>query len=146
MRSITLIGGLAVLILLSACTGQVTAPVDASQLTPVGVVTTYYESWDARDYATMYSLISDGFKDLEPTAKDFDSFTAYMDSYFDTAKGITIISVVEATQNGDSATVDYAVALDLNAGSKPFSGAYTLRKRATGWKLIHPYGDFIDTT
>ena len=27
-----------------------------------------------------------------------------------------------------------------------FSSVYTLKKRANGWKLIHPYGDKIDTT
>ena len=29
---------------------------------------------------------------------------------------------------------------------KEFSSTYTLKKRTNGWKLIHPYGQNIDTT
>jgi hypothetical protein len=45
------------------------------------------------------------------------------------------------------AGVNYKIEIIGKDGAKKeFSSTYTLKKRSNGWKLIHPYGENIDTT
>ena len=64
---------------------------DLSSLIPQQIVTLYFQSWNNKQYDAMYSLISDGFKQIEPTAKTFDDFKDYMAKFYDTSLGIKII-------------------------------------------------------
>ena len=118
-----------------------------SSLTPEKVVTLYFQAWNDEQYDVMYSLISDGFKQLEPTAKNFDEFKFYMEKFYDTALGVRIVEANEAYNNGQEAGIEYKIEITNKDGTiKEFSSTYTLKKKQNGWKLIHPYGENIDTT
>ena len=133
---------------------------DVSALTPEQVVILYFQAWNDEQYDVMYSLISDGFKQIESTAKTFDDFKANMEKFYDTALGVGIVEAKESYKTEKEAGVDYKIEITNKDGSKKdFSSVYTLKKRAsnaserertrsqvTGWKLIHPYGENIDTT
>lgn len=130
---------------------QKTVPIvpaeDASALTPIQVVTLYFQAWNSKQYDVMYSLISDGFKQIEPTAKSFDDFKAYMDKFYETANGVNAIDVQTQYENDKEAGVNYKIEIIGKDGAKKdFESTYTLKKRTNGWKLIHPYGKNIDTT
>ena len=95
----------------------------------------------------MYSLISDGFKQIETTAKTFEDFKAYMSKFYETSSGVEIVEANEAYQSEKEAGVNYKIEIiNKDGAKKEFSSAYTLKKRANGWKLIHPYGKNIDTS
>src|SRR3990167_1946324 len=61
---------------------------DVSILTPEQVVILYFQAWNDEQYDVMYSLLSDGFKQIEPTAKTFADFKANMEKFYDTALGV----------------------------------------------------------
>ena len=116
-------------------------------LTPEQVVVLYFQAWNNKQYRIMYSLISDGFKQLEPTAKTFDDFELYMNSFFETASGLNIIESKEAYQTEKEAGVNYKIKIiNKDDTASEFESAYTLKKKTNGWKLIHPYGENIDTS
>ena len=95
----------------------------------------------------MYSLVSDGFKKIEPTAKTFEDFKSYMAKFYDTSLGVRVIEAKESYKNDKEAGVDYKIEITNKDGTKKeFSNTYTLKKKTNGWKLIHPYGQNIDTT
>ena len=116
---------------------------------PEEVVKQYFNAWNSKNYADMYAAISDGFKKIEPTAKDLRAFKIHAES-----QGITnvvILSIKEASNDGQTAAVDYSVEFSFSNGKKSkFDGTYTLKYRQgdiiPGWKLIHPYGQNIDTS
>ena len=56
---------------------------DVSALNPEHVVILYFQAWNDERYDVMYSLISDGFKQIEPTAKTFQNFKSYMGKFYD---------------------------------------------------------------
>jgi len=148
------------ILLLNACTKtqqvqqqaiQKTVPTvsaeDVSALTPEQVVILYFQAWNDEQYDVMYSLISDGFKQIEPTAKTYDDFKANMEKFYDTALGVRIVEAKESYKTDKEAGVDYKIEITRKDGTKKeFSSIYTVKKRANGWKLIHPYGENIDTT
>ncbi len=114
---------------------------------PVEVVRQYFSSWDKEDYSNMYATFSDGFKHIEPSTKNLSLFKQYVQSQ--QISGVDIIRILEKSNDGSTATVEYAVEFVLNDDSKkPFEGAFTLKYRTgdviRGWKLIHPYGENID--
>ena len=120
---------------------------DVSSLTPKEVAALYFQSWNGKKYDVMYSLISDGFKQIEPTAKTFEDFKAYMSKFYETSSGVEIVEANEAYQSEKEAGVNYKIEIiNKDGAKKEFSSAYTLKKRANGWKLIHPYGKNIDTS
>src|SRR3989338_6535862 len=126
---------------------QTVSAEDVSSLTPEQIVILYFQAWNGEQYDIMYSLISDGFKQIEPTAKTFDDFKPYMEKFYDTALGIGILEAKESYSTDKEAGIDYKIEITNKDGSKKeFSSTYTLKKRANGWKLIHPYGENIDTT
>lgn len=116
---------------------------------PEAVVRQYFQAWNEQDYVNMYATFSDGFKKTDLEAKDLAAFKS-----FASTQGITrvnIITIQEKSNNGKSAEVDYAVEFILNEGRKqPFAGTFTLKYRPgdviQGWKLIHPYGENIDSS
>ena len=120
---------------------------DISALTPEQVVILYFQAWNDEQYDVMYHLISDGFKQIEPTAKTFEDFKANMEKFYDTANNIRLVDVKEEYKNDNEAGVSYKIEIENKDGAKKeFRSTYTLKKRANGWKLIHPYGENIDTT
>ncbi len=119
-----------------------------SESEAVEVVRTYFEAWDGQDWLTMYSLMSDGFKKIDPNAKTLQDFEA-----FASRQGITSVrinSITEKLNDGTSATIDYDVTFTIKGKETPFKSTFTIRYKpddaAPGWKLIHPYGPNIDTT
>jgi|SRR3989338_2498136 len=113
------------------------------------VVEQYFNSWNIKDYANMYSTFSDGFKKIEPTAKDLASFRDYVNSQ--RIERVEINNIEEKTNDGKTASVDYDVIFVLDDGQRiTYKDTFTLKFRTgdiiQGWKLIHPYGDNIDTT
>lgn len=116
---------------------------------PAKTVEQYFVAWGAKDYPNMYATLSDGFKKIEPTAKDLASFKAYTESQKVT--GVNILSLQEESNDGQTATVAYSIEFQMaNSERKPFEGTFTLKYRTgdviQSWKLIHPYGNTIDTT
>lgn len=114
---------------------------------PEEVVRQYFASWNNKDYPNMYATLSDGFKKLEPTAKDLATFRKFASSQG--IEDIKIINIKEESNDGTTAQVDYSVEFILNNLEKrPFSGTFTLKYRQgdiiPGWKLTHPYGENID--
>lgn len=97
----------------------------------------------------MYATLSDGFKRIDPNAKDLVTFRSFASSQG--IEGVNIISIEEKSNDGKTASVDYSVEFILSDGSRsPFTGTFTLKFRQgdviQGWKLIHPYGENIDTS
>ena len=126
---------------------QTVSAEDVSALNPEQVVSLYFQAWNDEQYDVMYSIISDGFKKIEPTAKTFEDFKSYMEKFYDTASEVKIIEAKEAYKNEKEAGVDYKIEITNKDGTKKeFSSIYTLKKRNNGWKLIQPYGQNIDTT
>lgn len=115
---------------------------------PEEVVRQYFTAWNNKDYVNMYATISDGFKKIEPSAKDLTAFVNYAKSQ--RIKNVNILNIKEKNNDGTTAIVDYNVELILENNEKiKFDGSFTLKFREgdiiQGWKLIHPYGDKIDT-
>ena len=126
---------------------QIVSSEDVSSLTPEQAVTLYFQAWNDEQYDVMYSLISDGFKQIDPQAKTLSEFKANMEKFYDTALGIRLIEAKESYNNGQEAGVDYKIEItNKDNTKKEFSSTYTLKKRVNGWKLIHPYGKNIDTS
>lgn len=116
---------------------------------PEEVVKQYFNAWNNKNYPDMYAAISDGFKKIEPTAADLGTFKEYAESQG--VGSIRISSIKETSNDGQTAAVDYNVEFSLSNGKKSkFDGTFTLKYRQgdviPGWKLIHPYGQNIDTS
>ncbi|MBI2578863.1 MAG: hypothetical protein HYW26_04075 [Candidatus Aenigmarchaeota archaeon] len=116
---------------------------------PEEVVRQYFTSWNNRDWPNMYATLSDGFKKIDPNAKDLAAFRNFASSQG--IEGVNIISIKEESNDGTTASVVYSIEFTLSNGSKrPFSDRFTLKFRQgdiiPGWKLIHPYGPNIDTS
>jgi len=115
---------------------------------PKDVVVQYFTAWNNKNYPDMYSTLSDGFKKIDPNAKDLTIFRNFASSQG--IMGINILSVNEVSNDGTTALVDYSVEFILENNTKKFEGTFTLKYREgdviKGWKLIHPYGNNIDTT
>ena len=113
------------------------------------VVEQYFIAWNNKDYINMYATFSDGFKKIEPTAKTLQDFKDYA-SLQDVEK-VEVINIEEKSNNGETASVDYDIIFILSNGQKSnYEGTFTLKYRKgdviQGWKLIHPYGENIDTS
>ena len=130
---------------------------------PEEVVKQYFVAWNDKRYQDMYATISDGFKRIDLNAKDLATFRNFASSHG--IEGVNIISIelesmtmdgMEVEKNmpgmpGMQAVVAYNVEFILVNGNKqPFSGTFTLKYRQgdviLGWKLIHPYGENVDTS
>ncbi len=116
---------------------------------PEEVVRQYFTAWDQNDYPNMYATFSDGFKKIEPTANDLRAFKEYAQSQ--PVQSVKVLGATEKSNDGRTASVDYAVEFIMDDGSRtPFEGTFTLKYREgdiiRGWKLIHPYGENIDTS
>ena|SRR3989344_744533 len=115
---------------------------------PVDNVKLYFSAWDKQDYQTMYSLISDGFKIIEPTAQTLNNFEDYAKSQ--KIRGINIKNIQQTSNDSINSIVKYEVEFILDNKKIPFNGEFTLKYKSgdsvPGWKLIHPYGNNIDTT
>ena len=159
MKKAILFGFLLWILFVSACAKQQPQPQalqktmptvsseDVSTLNPEQAVILYFQAWNDEQYDVMYSLISDGFKQIDPQAKTLGEFKANMEKFYDTALGVRIVEAKESYNNEQEAGVDYKIEItNKDNTKKEFSSTYTLKKRANGWKLTHPYGKNIDTT
>jgi hypothetical protein len=133
------------LVLLAGCAQQQATGTDDPEEVMRTVAIRYYEALDARDYLTMYGLISEGFKQLEPTARTYGDFEAYMSRFHDTATGIRVASAEVAYATGTEVGVSYVAIITLKDGRESeLKSTFTVRKKPEGWRLIHPYGQNID--
>ena len=128
---------------------EISQPTEHSIKKPAEVVRQYFESWDKKDWPNMYATLSDGFKRIDPDAKDLASFRNFASSQG--IDGVKVISINEESNDGTTAIVAYSVEFTLSDGSKQdFNDEFTLKFRQgdviPGWKLIHPYGPNIDTS
>lgn len=128
---------------------EISQPTEYSIKKPVEVVRQYFESWEQKDYPNMYATLSDGFKRIDPNAKDLATFRSFASSQG--IDGVKVISINEESNDGTTAIVAYSVEFILSDASKQnFSDKFTLKFRRgdviSGWKLIHPYGPNIDTS
>lgn len=137
-----IVAGIIVLLLITGCTSS------PKQGEAGKVVETYFNAWNSQDYATMYGSISDGFKQLEPTAKTLTDFGTYASAQ--QISEVKIVSVKETSNDGKVATVDYNVEFTAQGKKVPFAGTYTVKWKPNDnhpeWKLIHPYGKNIDAS
>jgi ABC-type oligopeptide transport system substrate-binding subunit len=131
--------------LIGACTPSVN---EVTSQEPEDLVRNYFEAWDSGDFESMYASMSDGFKSIEPTANTLESFASYAKSQGIT--GVEVIAIDPLSNSKDKAAVNYEVSFITARGNVPFEGTFSLRHRAKdkvpGWKLIHPYGDNVDTS
>ncbi len=151
MKGIALISAI---LFVSACTQQAattttTIAKSYSELTPKEVVELYFFSWNNRDYDNMYKTVSDGFKRIDPNASSLEAFRNHLDKFFQSGRGIKLLKAEELSNDGENATVQYTIEMDLiDKGRTEFSGSYSLKYRTNdtlpGWKLLHPYGQNID--
>ncbi len=116
---------------------------------PEEVVRQYFESWNNKDWPNMYATISDGFKKIDPNAKDLAAFRNFASTQG--IEGVNILGIKELSNDGSTASVSYSVEFVLSDSSKrKFDDTLTLKFRQgdiiPGWKLIHPYGPNIDTS
>ena len=114
---------------------------------PEAVVRQYFTAWNEKNYPDMYATLSDGFKKIDPNAKDLATFRQFASAQG--IEGLKIKGITEKSNDGQTAEVEYTVEFTLADGTtKPFQGTYTLKYRRSdviqGWKLIHPYGENID--
>ncbi len=127
------------------CSSTVPAPQPG---TPAEVSTAYFTAWHQQDYETMYSLLSDGFKEIEPTAQTLEQFAEYARSQ--KIEGVIINTISESANDKTMASIDYDVTFHIAGKIVPYKGTFTLKHKqqdvVPGWKLIHPYGKNIDTT
>ena len=114
---------------------------------PEQVVNQYFTSWNNKDWPNMYATISDGFKKIDPNAKDLATFRTYASSQG--IDGVRILNIKETANDGTVSTVQYSVEF-IAASTRRFDGTLTLKYRPgdviRGWKLVHPYGSNIDTS
>src|SRR3989338_9206815 len=59
------------------------------------VVEQYFAAWGNKNYPDMYAAISDGFKRIEPTARDLRAFKEYAGSQG--IDGVNILSIKESS-------------------------------------------------
>jgi hypothetical protein len=136
---------LLVLALLAGCAPAEPQPTPFVEGTPVEIVQKYYGAWAEKDYRLMYTLVSDGWKALEPTARTEQSFSRHIDGFFDKANGIRLVFASEQSNTGSEATVSVALEVETFDGRFLMSNqTLTLRLKDNGWKLIHPYGEYKD--
>lgn len=118
---------------------------DVSKLGPREVVALYFQSLKNESYDVMYSLVSDGFKQVEPSAKTSDEFRQHMQLLYRAAT-IDLIDASVSSQSQNEANVNYKIEIEKDGTRKLFTSSYILRKKANGWKFINPYGDNVDNT
>ncbi|MBI4170969.1 MAG: hypothetical protein HY514_04690 [Candidatus Aenigmarchaeota archaeon] len=116
---------------------------------PKEVVSQYFTAWNSKDWPNMYATLSDGFKKIDPNAKDLATFRNFAGSQG--IGSINILSIKETSNDGITASAEYSAEFVLSDGSRQkFGGTFTLKYRQgdiiPGWKLIHPYGPNIDTS
>lgn len=135
------------LIIVSVLITGCTAPQSSETNTAEKIVIDYYTALNNKDYKTMYGLISEGFKQLEPTAKTFETFSAYISKFFDTAQGIRVTKTTVSSADEQKIVVDYVAEITLlNDNKKDLKSSFTVKKKQEGWRLIHPYGQNIDNS
>lgn len=140
MRAVLVSTLVALLFVLAGCAEQSLEAETAKK-----IVVDYYTALNNKDYQTMYDLISEGFKQIEPTAATYKDFEAYMSKFFDTANGISVTSTNAVVVSSSEVVVDYVAVIELkNGGSKEFKSSFTVKKKPEGWRLIHPYGEKKD--
>lgn len=150
-KNLLLFAGAFVVLVIGGLAYQLSQPksVDYQVPSPQEVVRQYFESWNNKDWPNMYATISDGFKKIDPNAKDLATFKNFANSQG--IEGVRILSIKEESNNGVTAIAAYSVEFTLSDGTKSqFSDKFTLKFRQgdviLGWKLIHPYGPNIDTS
>jgi len=131
-----------VLALLSACVPERPGPIEG---TPVDIVKMYYNAWANKDYKTMYSLVSEGWKVMEPTARSEARFANNVGKFYLEAKGIRLVFASEQANTGSQSEVSAAIEVETRDGQFLLTNqTMTLRLKNNGWKLIHPYGEYTD--
>lgn len=146
--------GLAVLIIIAAAGFYIVnknkQPVEVyTTPQPEEVVRQYFTAWNNKNYPDMYSTLSDGFKRIDYNAKDLNTFKNFASSQG--IEGVNVIDIKEESNDGNTAVVAYTVEFILADGKKQeFNDKFSLKYRQgdiiLGWKLIHPYGENIDTS
>src|SRR3989338_961043 len=119
-------------------------PLDLKSLTPEQAVKEYYKAWGTYNFNTQYALIDDNFKQIEPSAKDLQTFSNYMLAYFGEGKTIEVIEVSQTYFDGKEAKVGYRIKLVKKDNIENIqSGIQQLKLTESGWKLRAPYGDKV---
>ncbi|HIH43106.1 TPA: hypothetical protein HA246_05680 [Candidatus Woesearchaeota archaeon] len=149
MRSILTTFLIIFIIILSSCAAkdreqQDPQPLDLKSLTPEHAVKEYYKAWSTFDFKTQYALIDDNFRQLEPSAKDLQTFSNYMLAFFGEGKAIEPLEVSQTYFDGKEAKVGYRIKLiNKDNTEKIQTGIQSLKLTESGWKLRAPYGDKI---
>lgn len=134
---------LAIFLFMTACAPQSSSETAIAEK----IVVDYYTALNTKDYQTMYGLISEGFKQIEPTAKTYAAFVPYMSKFFDTANRIEVRSTKVTSSTLTNIVVEYVAVIELKNGqNKELKSSFTIKKKTEGWRLIHPYGQNIDTS
>ncbi len=117
---------------------------DLKSLTPEQAVKEFYKAWGTFDFKAQYALIDDNFKQLEPSAKDLETFSNYMLAFFGEGKTIEPLEASQTYFDGREAKVGYRIKLvNKDNTEKIQSGIQALKLTGSGWKLVAPYGDKV---
>ena len=86
---------------------------------PETVVQQYFVAWNNKDYPNMYATLSDGFKKIDPNAKDLDNFREFAAAQG--IEGVNILEIRALSNDGTTASVAYSIEFILSDGTKkPF--------------------------
>ena len=146
-KSVILFGFFLILLVAFAIYARV-QPKDGGYTQPSAddIVRLYFTAWNDKNYPDMYSTLSDGFKRIEPTAKNLESFRKYVESQG--IETVHVLMVKEISNDGTAAVVDYDVEFKIDGNKKDFSGTFMLKNRQAdiirGWKITNPYGGNVD--
>lgn len=116
---------------------------DLSSLGPEDVVKAYYQARANKDYRTAYALISDGFKEIDPTAETYEKFQAEMSHSFSSINITNPVEIGPFSIEKDRAIVSYRLNFEHENGG-PFRYSHKLMKAQSGWKILNPYGKYYD--
>ena len=141
----TFISILFITILLIACQNTNQEIKDSNEKTAIDIVDLYYKSLNNKNYETMYSLISEGFKQIEPTAKDYQTFELYMKRFSNSFESVEAKDIRLVESFAEAGKVSYNMFLKpKNVEMQQLNLTTELKIKNNEWKMIHPYSNKID--
>lgn len=110
---------------------------------PEEVARQYFEAWDRKDYATMYSSLSDSFRKINPNATSLDIFRNFIISQ--RVESLKVIEIKKISSTSAVARIGYSIEIAFADGSKKnSSGIFSVEMKdgdiIPGWKITSAFG------
>jgi hypothetical protein len=104
---------------------------------PENAVRTYFESWNNKNWADMYSAISDGFKEGMDVAKNISAFSSFVGQQNVSVK---IINITKEIINSTDVKVKFIVQYTFNNMTVNATSDFIVEKINGDWKITNPFG------